>query len=161
MGIKIKLTTKTNKKAMQTLQNLKDGIVKVGFWGDRKEPNGLSVVENAYMQENGFFINNSVYVPPRPFMHITMNENKDKWAKNWKKLYKSVLDGKRTFKQALDLLGYIVKRDLQETLLTSKKIRKNKESTLAIKREKGSPQKPLLDSLAMYYSIQIASMEKR
>lgn len=158
--IKITLKTKTNKKAEDIIKNLKGGSVKVGWYEGQKEPNGLLVAENAFMQENGFFVNGK-YVEPRPFMQITMNENKNKWQAVWKKLYKSVLDGKRTLKQALDLLGFIVKKDIQNTLISGRKLRKNEKSTLKAKARKGSPLKPLLDSLTMLKTINFESKEHK
>lgn len=166
MGIKITLKTKTNKKAEELIRNLKNGgSVKVGWYEGQKEPNGLLVAENAYIQENGATIHfqtktgktATIYIPPRPFLLITINENKNKWQTVWKKLYKSVLDGKRTLKQALDLLGYIVKTDIQKTLRSNIQP-ELKKSTLKARERKGNYKiETLIDSKTMYDTINFES----
>lgn len=158
MPINIKLKTKTNKKVEETITDLVDGYVKIGWYDGQKEPNGLLVAENAYMQEHGFYIKNKkgktlVYVPPRPFLQITMTNNMDKWNNFWKQEYKQVLDGKFNLMHALNKLGTMVRSDIQDTIISSNGIRPNKPSTIAIKKRKGSPLIPLMDSLTMLNTL--------
>lgn len=165
MAIRIKMVTKTNNKLEKAIQNLKSGYVKIGWFEGQKEPNGLLVSENAYMQNNGFTIKHKngkqTYVPPRPFMQITQNVNQDKWTRFWKKEYKEVVEGKMTLKQALNKLGIMVKSDIQDTIISSNGIRPNRPSTIESKGRKGSPLIPLIDSSTMLSSINYKSEEQK
>lgn len=157
MPIKIKLETKTDKKAEQAINNLKDGYVKIGWFEGQKEPNGLLVSENAYMQNTGFTIKHkngkSTYVPPRPFMRNTLIREGKKWNDFWKKEYREVADGKIALKQALNRLGIVVKSNIQDTIISSDGIRPNTKSTLASKKAKGHGTIPLIDSRTMLQTI--------
>ena len=165
MAIRIKMVTKTNNKLEKAIQTLKSGYVKIGWFEGQKEPNGLLVSENAYMQNNGFTIKHKngkqTYVPPRPFMQITMTNNANKWNNFWKQHYKEVVDGKINLKQALNRLGIMVKSDIQDTIISSNGIRPNAPSTIESKRRKGSPLIPLIDSSTMLSSINYKSEEQK
>lgn len=156
--IKVSMKTKTNKRLLDGLNKAeKDGSVKIGWFEGPKEPNGLLVSENAYMQNKGFTITHKngkkTYVPPRPFMNITMTTNSSKWQSIWKKAYKSILEGKNSLQWALNVLGITVKTDIQKTILSSNGIRPNTPSTIEAKKRKGHPLIPLLDSKTMFNTI--------
>lgn len=157
MPIKIKLETKADKKAEQAINNLKDGYVKIGWFEGQKEPNGLLVSENAYMQNTGFTIKHkngkSTYVPPRPFMDITLNRYGKEWNSFWKEAYKQVSEGKAKLTQVLNKLGIKVKSNIQDTIISSDGIRPNTPSTLASKKAKGHGTIPLIDSRTMLQTI--------
>ena len=159
--MKIKLETKTNKKVEQSIRELKDGYVKIGWFEGQKEPNGLLVAENAYMQNKGFTITHrngkKTTVLPRPFMQITATRKEKQWNDFWKEEYKKVADKRISLKQALDKLGLFVKTAIQNTILTSDGIRPNKPSTIEAKKRKGSPLIPLLDSKTMFNTINYKS----
>lgn len=159
--IKVSMKTKTNKQAEQTIKNLKDGYVKIGWFEGKKEPNGLLVAENAYMQENGFRIKHrngkETYVPPRPFLSITMSKNSSKWQSIWKKAYKTILEGKNSLILALNVLGTKVKTDIQDTIKSSDGIRPNAPSTIESKKRRNRPLIPLMDSMAMFKTINYKS----
>ena len=144
--ISVSLKTKTNKRLERTLKGLKDGSVKVGWIkGEKYKDNGMYVAENAYFQNKGFTITQrsgkKIYVPPRPFLDITISKNSAKWQSFWKAQYKSTLEGKTSLKTALNKLGTIVKTAIQNT----------------IKKRKGSPLIPLMDSMRMYDTINYES----
>lgn len=161
MPIKIEMETKTNKKAEQSIKELKEGYVKIGWFKGTKYNNGLLVSENAYMQNKGFTIKTkngkSVYVPPRPFMQITLTRYGDKWNEFWKQEYKKVVDKKISLKIALDKLGKRVKSNIQDTIISSDGIRPNTPSTLASKKAKGHGTIPLIDSRVMLEHIDVES----
>lgn len=161
MPIKVKLETKTNKKAEDTIKHLKDGSVKIGWYKGTKYKNGLLVSEVAYMNDKGFTIKHKngkeTYVPPRPFMQITFTKNSDKWNNFWKEQYKDVADNRISLKKALDKLGIIVKSDIQTTIISSDGIRPNTESTLRSKKSKGHGTIPLIDSRVMLEHIDVES----
>lgn len=153
----IKMEVKTNKKAEKAINSLKDGYVKVGWFEGQKEPNGLPVAENAYMQNKGFTVTykngNSVYVPARPFMQITFDDNAVKWNEFWKRKYKDVANGKAKLKKLLDELGEIVRSDIRVTLRSNVQP-KLRESTLKARRSRGNYRTTtLIDSGTMYNSI--------
>ena len=166
--IKCKLQIKTNNKLLEQIKRLKDGTITVGWWGDDKEPNGLLVAENAYIQEHGATIHfetqtgktATIHIPPRPFLLITINRNLKKWKEFWKKGFKKYLDGQIEYKTLLDRLGQLVKADIQETMLSNVSP-ENSPITKAIKRAKGSPDITLIDSGTRYNKIKVRSEEHK
>lgn len=83
----------------------------------------------------------NIVIPPRPFMAQTYDVNRMYVDKKIKSLHNSVISGKMTAFQALDLLGvdYVGKTKDQ---ITNGKFEANKPAT---KRAKGSS-RPLIDS---------------
>lgn len=121
MAIKVSLKTKTNKKIEQSIEDLKDGIVKVGWVKGEKYPeNDMFVAEVAYLNENGHQIKRDgkviARVPPRPFLAITMSDNGERWNFLWKKLYRSVLNKEISFELALKKMGEIVRDSIKNTI---------------------------------------------
>ena len=163
--MKIKLEEKTNKKAEQSIEDLKDGSVKIGWFKGTAYNNGLLVSENAYMQNTGFTIKHKngkeTYVPPRPFMQVTLTREGDKWNEFWKQEYKKVADKKISLKIALDKLGKKIRNDIVTTIVSSDGIRPNTPSTLRAKRAKGHGSIPLIDSRVMLEHIDVESEVKR
>lgn len=165
MAIRIKMVTKTNNKLEKAIQKLKSGYVKIGWFEGQKEPNGLLVSENAYMQNNGFTIKHKngkqTYVPPRPFMNITLEENGIRWHNFWKNAYKKVVEGKEKLKKALNELGLVVKKDIQRTLRSNVKP-ELKKSTIKARQRKGNYRTTtLMDSETMYKTINYKSEEQK
>lgn len=122
--INISLKTKTNKKALQAIEDMEAGHVKVGWVKGEKYPDkDIYVAEVAYLNENGHFIIRNGkqvgYVPPRPFLAITMSDNGDRWQFVWKKLYKQVVEGKIPLELALKKLGETVRASIKDTIWAS------------------------------------------
>lgn len=122
--INISLKTKTNKKAVQAIEEMEEGHVKVGWVkGDKYPDKDIYVAEVAYLNENGHVIKRNGkeigYVPPRPFLAITMADNGDRWRFIWKKLYKQVVEGKIPLEMALKKLGETVRASIKDTIWSS------------------------------------------
>ena len=118
--MKIKMKTTINNELKNTLLQLPKGEMRIGWFAGQKEPNGIQVFENAYMQENGFWIKHKngkkTYVPPRPFMRITATKNEKIWEQVSYKLGQKFIKKKITFKQFMEQFCLFVKGNILETI---------------------------------------------
>lgn len=124
MKANVSFKTKTNKQAVKAIKDMQEGHVKVGWVKGEKYPNkDIYIAEVAYLNENGHIIKRNGkevgYVPPRPFLAITMSSNGVRWRSIWKKLYKHVVEGKIPLAVALKQLGEIVRAGIKSTIWNS------------------------------------------
>ena len=96
----------------------KKPYTKVGITGekavaphDEDEPQGATLAEVAVYNEFG-----TKTSPPRPFIRSTVEKMSSTWNQKGAQEVDAVLEGKRTFMQALVLMGERIKRDIQRTM---------------------------------------------
>ena len=123
------------------MKKLKAVGVEVGFFEGIKYPNGLSVAENAIIQNYG---SPSRGIPPRPFFDDCLKKNESKWGKKYSELIVNGMDSE----QALNIIGELIKNDLRASILDGDWT-PNAPSTV---KKKGSS-KPLVDTGTMLNSI--------
>lgn len=116
---------------------------RAGYIGNQSYPNGLTVAENALIQEYG-----TDTIPPRPFLRKTLKQQK-KWAKFTKEMFDANGDGTLTLEQIAGQVGIMMKQDIQDSI-NSNIPPPNAESTI---RQKGSS-KTLIDTGTLRNSVQ-------
>ena len=117
-----------------------DDSVKVGLpKGSNNYPDGTSVIMVGTVHEFGSPARN---IPQRSFLRSTLQKNKRSYKSLFKKLSKSVVDGKRTKEQALGMLGIQVQGDVQQQI--------NDIKTPPLKNRDGNP---LIDTGHLRQSI--------
>jgi len=94
----------------------KKPFVKVGYQGDKAleekdGATGMNVVAVATIHEFG-----AANVPERSHIRKTINENESKYASVAEKLKDKILSGGMTTETALDVLGQVAQRDIQNTI---------------------------------------------
>ena len=144
MSVKITIQHNTNKKATDMLNNLIKGQlgVKVGFY--ENNPN----IHKAIANEFGVPDQN---VPPRPFMHQTIQNHKKEWTPLFNNLLKK--NGGNVDK-AFNSLGAVIKGQVVDTIINGD-FEPNAPSTIA---KKGFD-KPLIDTSDMKNSVNWAVIE--
>ena len=127
------------------LSKIESGRVKVGFpeGNTNPYPDGTSVIEVALHNEFG-----TSRMPERSFMRSTINENRDAYMDIMRKLMKSVLDGKRSVDDGLEMLGVQVQGDMQQKISDISQP-PNSAQTIALK---GSSN-PLMDTDHMIQAL--------
>lgn len=71
---------KLSEAILQQCPELKDGfVVTVGVASGSKYPDGQSVADVAYWNENGVVINGKEHTPARPAVQLAEFKNSDKW----------------------------------------------------------------------------------
>lgn len=141
------------KKISRIKANMKCGILSGATY-----PDGLSVATVAYINENGAMGN-----PRRPFMHRTLEQNQEKWAKG----IVNNLTGNvsvASVQRAYEFAGMTAKGDMVETIKkwSPNDPRANSPATIARKAAKGrkgkntvatDPTQVLIDTGTMISSI--------
>ena len=142
-NMKVEIKRVTNlKKLADKIKNQKNLILHVGFLdakhaeiATKLEFGGIYPVEQEYKDRalaKGIHLGNTIDIPPRPFMQVTVTEQKDIWKQKLAKLIKKTLDGK----QSLNILGEIVKSDIQATMINANSLfQANSLRTQAIKEK--------------------------
>lgn len=138
MSVKITIQHNTNKKATDMLNNLikKQSGVKVGFY--ENNPN----IHKAITNEFGVPDQN---IPPRPFMHQTIQNHKKEWAPLFNKLLKK---NGGNVDEAFNSLGAVIKGQVVDTIINGE-FEPNAPSTIA---KKGFD-KPLIETSDMKNSV--------
>mgnify|MGYP000107747074 CR=1 FL=1 len=121
-------------------------VAQIGFPSGINYEDGTSVAYVAAIQEFGA---PAARIPARPFMQPTVREKKDYWTKVIEKQIPSVVLGKKTAFDVLDLVGIVAAADIQ-TKISSIYSPPNAPATLA--RKNGT--KPLVDTGLMLASVQ-------
>ena len=94
-------------------------------------------------------------IPARPFIRSTVDERRDIYAENGKRLWQRILDKEITIFEGLSLLGQLVEGDIRRKIIELREP-PNAPSTIA---RKGSDN-PLVDTGAMVNSIRYAVKTK-
>ena len=95
-------------------------------------------------------------IPARPFLTLAAEKNRDKWLKLTDKLRDSVMGLERTETQALEVLGLVMRADVQK-MITDIRSPPNSAATIALK---GSSN-PLIDTGQMRAAIDFQVEAKR
>lgn len=117
---------------------------RAGYIHDKRYPNGLSLVQNALIQEFG-----TEHIPPRPFLRNTIKRNEKKWANFLKEYFNANMDGHMTLKMIALNIALMMQGDIQKSILSNTPP-PNKPSTI---RQKGSS-KTLIDTGLLLNSVQ-------
>ena len=94
-------------------------------------------------------------IPARPFIRSTVDERRDIYAENGKRLWQRILDKEITIFEGLSLLGQLVEGDIRKKII---ELREPINAPATIAR-KGSDN-PLIDTGAMVNSIRYAVKTK-
>ena len=109
--------------------------VDVGFFPEAKYSDGTQVAQVAFWQEFGTeTMNGKNHIPPRPFLHPTYEEQKDKWMKVLQQSINQQRD-EIDVKKALSSVGIVAQRDVQKKIKDWAKsgIPRNAPTTIEIK----------------------------
>lgn len=120
--------------------------LKIGILEGSTTPEGQSIPEYAFENEYGGA------APPRPFMRTTSRTH----GKEWSKKVASLIEGLNyNFSDALQVVGDIASKDMQQTIQTWPKMPPNSPKTIARKKALGyNPyDQPLVASGEMLRSI--------
>lgn len=116
---------------------------RAGYYSNLSYPNGLTLIENALIQEYG-----TEHIPPRPFLRKALKKNPE-WAKFVKEMFDANGDGTLTLEQIAQQVALMMKTDIQEAI-SSNIPPPNAESTI---KRKGSS-KTLIDTGTLRSSVQ-------
>jgi len=143
----IKNPTKAIKRIEKIAKSMSGpSTVKVGLpKGSNNYPDGTSVIMVGSVHEFG---SPSRGIPQRSFLRSTVTENRRAYKELFKKIAKSITDGKINTKQGLSLIGLQVEADVKQKIVDIKKPA-NTESTIS---GKGSSN-PLIDTGHLRQSI--------
>lgn len=155
-----RMIDKGYKNICQEVRNLNTSYTKVGFPEDgtvqpaRKKGSGheafSGMSEIAYIASIMEYGNDSpVPIPPRPFMKMAFDKNRQELRTVREKYLKSVLDNRMTAQRALGLIGEWFAGTIKRTIRDGK-FEANAPYTIA---KKGSD-KPLIDTGQMLNSVQ-------
>lgn len=146
MTTKSKVKVKRSpKKALERLEQLNKAFtgpdsVKVGLpKGSNAYPDGTSVIMVGAVHEFGSPARD---VPERSYLRSTVKEKKKPYKTLFRKLSKSIVDGKITMQKALAIIGLTVQTDVQKKITDI--------DTPALKNRVGNP---LVDSGHLRQSI--------
>lgn len=135
-------------KAFKGIENLKDAKLMVGWFEDTKYTDGTHVADVAEWQEYGGEEFDVMY-PPRPFMRPAEEKNLQKWIN----IVEKQLEQGKTTKQAFNVLGDVVKGDIQKEIIAVMSPALA-ERTLKARRKRGNKsEKPLVDTGVMLHSV--------
>ena len=170
MSVKVSIESNSNKKTTDWLKNLikKQSGVKVGFFQGNYYSNGESVAAVAIQNEfgglypttedyrkrgaaKGINVPDMLEIPPRPFMHQTIQNHKKEWAPLLNALLKKNggdLDG------AFNSLGAVIKGQVVDTIYNGE-FEPDSAPTIIIKES----DQPLVDSSHMAKSVSWAIIE--
>ena len=102
-----------NKEWEKYLNLLQDGAVEVGWFPEDKYSDGTPVGGIAGVHEYGSIKMN---IPPRPFMRPTVHTRENRWRDTFLKLLRQ----KKNVKQALQIVGDVMRGDIQEYIIKLK-----------------------------------------
>jgi hypothetical protein len=142
------------KKIKKQLKLANNSYTKVGIQSDagkNEESDNASIAEYATYNEYG-----TGSIPARPFMRSTFDMFKDKVSRLKKEQYELILQGKRTVRRSLALIGEFMEGRIKRRI-TAIGYPRNKPST--IKKKKSS--NPLIDTGVMRQSIRHVEVLKR
>lgn len=124
-----------------------DGIeARVGWFESARYPNGTPVATVAAAHEGGV---PSINLPARPFFRLTIAERSNVWMEQVGQGAKSVLEGKRTGSQVLEIVALGAAADVGKTIT---RITEPPLQPETIKRKKGNA-KPLVDTAQMLQAL--------
>lgn len=127
--------------ALKKLAETKSAHVKVGLLADSPYPDGTSLTMVATVNEFG-----NETTPARSFMRRTVSER----VGAWKGFFARQMEV-NSISGSLDVLGEVMAKDIQATILKIADEGGNADSTIARKRSKKD--RPLIDSQHMIKSI--------
>jgi len=135
------------KKIKQEMAAVSRLEVAVGILSGSKNSLNASIAEYAAHNEFG-----TQRIPSRPFMAISVDENRPQIDSDFARQAKAITGGTRTAYQALTIIGQKHKERIQTTITGRDILPKLADSTVAAK--KGST-KTLVDTGALVNSVQI------
>jgi hypothetical protein len=157
---------------MDAIQTWLDGFdpleVKVGVVGShaaaRNDASGITNVELATIHEYGA---PNANIPQRSFLRSTADRNRKKYKTLMTKVLGKAFDAKSSPKKALELLGGIVKGDMQATIFENKTLpaanRQLKTATIAARGDAGGTgtPTPLIDTGQLVNAIDFEVVKRR
>lgn len=142
MAAKVTQTTKLTMD--EVIKRLTDSAVTVGVHSDAgKDRNGVTNALKAAVNEFG-----TDTIPERSFLRSTMAANRRAYMENIAKIAQSAIQGKRTPKKGMGLLGLKAQNDIKSRITS---ISTPANSAATIKRKKSS--NPLINNGDMRESV--------
>lgn len=126
-------------------------LVDIGIWNEYGVDIPVSQKMRWYLLYSGFPLKKTttvLHIPARPFMRTSADDKGAEWQKKAAALIGNVTDGKMTTPAALNMLGEVVKADIQDTIITGD-YKANHPFT--IRRKKST--NPLVDSGQLQQAI--------
>ena len=129
---------------MKAIPAMKTASVKTGIQSDvGASPEGVSVLEYGSFNEFG-----TRTIPARPYIRGTTDQRRMVWLTAAEKMLNDVITGKRSLKQALEIVGQLTEKDIK-VFMTNLQDPPNAPSTAVTK---GSSN-PLIDNRTLINSI--------
>jgi hypothetical protein len=110
MGV---VTRRRNEKIMQSIRDADKLKLRVGFFPSAQYPDGTHVAYIASIQEFGCPQRS---IPPRPFMRVTIANQRQQWKEIFSKGFKKAMKGEIAFHAVMDTLGLKASTDCQKTI---------------------------------------------
>lgn len=104
----------TVRKSRFNVDNLKDGIVRIGWFSQHRYADGLPVASVAIYNEYG-----TPTAPARPFMRPVMHGQKQTISENLTHLYKSAIRNNQNTMKVLEMIGEDVRWRIQAQILAT------------------------------------------
>jgi len=108
-----RVTSEAGKKLLNSIKQLQDKNVKIGWFAGARYENGTPVAAVAVNNEYG---NPQTHVPARPFMRPTIATKQNEWRLTAENGAKKILKGELTIDKVLDLIGFQIEGDIKKTI---------------------------------------------
>ena len=151
--------TYSNSQVKRLLANLKDGEMRVGWYKNQKEHNGMKTAEVAYLNETGHYIHHkngkTTYIVPRPFLGLAIEENGKFWLSTWRKLVRLYFEGiYNDFRKIMRIFcsQYVIE-DIRKLVVEEKPFAPNYKTNAKTGQREFLSKTPLID-----YGTMIATM---
>lgn len=109
----MKVLRTKNTELWNTIEQMRDGSVSVGFFKDTEPyPDGQPVAQVAHWNEFGRTMKNGKRLAPRSFMRSTLHAKENDWRAKCAELIKTGLHADAIMEQ----MGNLIKGDIQETI---------------------------------------------
>jgi hypothetical protein len=142
--------TADGKRIFGQIEELGKLAVYIGFQEGVQYPDGTEVVDVAAWNELG-----TEYIPERPFLRMSVDDNEDKIATFMKKAAMEVINNGKTAQEVLKEVGAFQKGIVQQEIREGS-FEPNSPATI---KKKGSS-KPLIDTGLMRQSVNFVIKEK-
>jgi len=148
---------------LKTLNNLKSGSVKVGWFPSARYDDEKSTPVAAVAAQNEYG-NPNLNIPERPFLRPAVAHNEKKWSAIGKRGLNAVLAGQSKVPDVLDLLGVTMREDIRHSIAQvyepvlqpatiEARLERGTHSGRLTKNQALGITKPLIDTSHMYDTV--------
>ncbi len=153
---KVNVDLKALKLLSKSLSNANNIKTTTGWFESAKYDDGVPVAGIAAQNEYG---NANLGIPPRPFIRPTIDEKSNEWSALLEQGAKAVIEGKRTMKQVMEVLGLKSAADIKNAIAQYNDVPLAESTINARLRKKadgktiGNLTKPLVEEAIMLNTI--------